>query len=845
MGRGDGTLLKGSAAKRARAVPVRSGFLSDAMKLLLVAAAYYLAARLSLRLALIQQNVTPLWPPTGIALVAFLVLRRRIWPAIALAAFLVNLPISANPLAAAATAAGNTLAPFIAAELLRNVGFRREMDRVRDAIAIVVAALLSTLVSASIGAGTLALSGAISTRDFRTAWAVWWTGDAMGILVVAPFLLSLLLIRYRSETSWGRRVEAAALFGLLTVVSLAGVSTEIRPLFLVIPVLGWAAWRFQLRGSAPAALLAAGIATWAADHGWGPFAHGSLLAKMGTLQAFNATVAFTSFFLAALVSERMRTGETLEQAASELEGRVERRTSELSAANRRLTREITERKEAERRLRQQERQLAEAQQMARVGSWEWLVPENHVTWSDEMYRIHGYRPQEFPVTFEKAVERVVPEDLYRIRKNVATALRKGKEHVLPPNEYRIVRTDGEERVLVGRARLIVDSAGEPVRLVGTVQDITEDKRAEQEHRIAETLQRSLLPEELPDIPGIALAARYVPSTSGMEVGGDWYDVVPLPDGRVGVAIGDVAGHGLRAAATMGQLRMALRAYALEESSPLRVVRRVRELVQRLLPSEMATLLYLTFDPEASSITFSNAGHLPPLLVPPEGPASYVEEGLAPPLGATPHPEYDVEAAAAIEPGATLLLFTDGLVERRGDSLRRGLDRLKHEASVAQPDLEVMCDHLLAALLESDVSDDVALLALRPIRFAGKPLHLRVPADPTVLASLRHTFRRWLREVDATPQEIYEILVSCGEACANAIQHPHGVRTGSLEIDAELTHGEVDIRVRDTGTWRESRPPDGGHGLALMRGLMDTVEVSRQSGGTVVRMRRRLRTEATR
>jgi PAS domain S-box-containing protein len=589
----------------------------------------------------------------------------------------------------------------------------------------------------------------------------------------------------------------------------------------------------------------AGIATWAADHGWGPFAHGSLLARMGMLQAFNATVAFTSFFLAALVSERMRDREALEQAASELEGRVERRTAELSAANKRLTREITERKDAEGRLRQRERQLAEAQQMARVGSWEWLIPENQVTWSDEMYRIHGYRAQEFPVTFEKAVERVVPEDLDGIRRNLAAALRKGAEHALPPNEYRIVRSDGEERVLVGRARLIVDSRGEPYRLVSTVQDITEDKRAEREHRIAETLQRSLFPDELPEIPGVALAARYVPATTGMEVGGDWYDVVPLPDGHVGVAIGDVAGHGLRAAATMGQLRMALRAYALEEGSPLQVVRRIRELVQRLVPSEMATLLYLVFDLDSGSITFSNAGHLPPLLVPAQGPAIYLEEGLAPPLGAAPHPEYDVEATAKISPGSILLLFTDGLVERRGVSLRHGLGRLKEEAGTAEADPETMCDRVLASMLESDVSDDVALLALKPIQFAGQPLHLRVPAEPGVLAALRHTIRRWLREVDATPQEIYEILVACGEACANAIQHPHGARTGFLQIDIAHTDRQVDIRVGDSGTWRESPPTDGGHGLKLMRGLMDTVEVNRRSGGTVVRMRRRLRPEATR
>jgi anti-sigma regulatory factor (Ser/Thr protein kinase) len=382
-------------------------------------------------------------------------------------------------------------------------------------------------------------------------------------------------------------------------------------------------------------------------------------------------------------------------------------------------------------------------------------------------------------------------------------------------------------------------------MTGTVQDVTEERRAEREHRIAETLQRSMLPEKLPEIPGVNLSVRYHPATTGMEIGGDWYDVVPLPNGHVALAIGDVAGHGLRAAATMGQLRMAVRAYALEERSPARVVRRVRDLVQRLIPSEMATLLYIAFDPDASSITFSNAGHLPPLLIPPGGRGTYLEEGLAPPLGAAPHPEYDVEASAPIAAGSTLLLFTDGLVERRGVSLRHGLGRLEEEASAAGSDLEAMCDHILASLLEGEVSDDVALLALRPIPFAGGHLLLRVPAEPNVLASLRHTLRRWLREADASPEEAYEILVACGEACANAIEHPHGARTGYLEVEAAYAKGEVDIRVRDSGIWRDSPPPDGGFGLKLIGELMDSVEVARESDGTVVSMRRRLRANATR
>src|SRR5213079_532439 len=126
---------------------------------------------------------------------------------------------------------------------------------------------------------------------------------------------------------------------------------------------------------------------------------------------------------------------------------------------------------------------------------------------------------------EKAIELVVPEDLEGIQRNVAAALARGRSRELPQTEYRIVRVDGVERVLVGKSRVIVDRNRDPVRMVGTVQDITEERQAEREHRIAETLQRSLLPDRFPEIPGVALAARYVPATSDLEVGGDWYDVV--------------------------------------------------------------------------------------------------------------------------------------------------------------------------------------------------------------------------------------------------------------------------------------------------------------------------------
>src|SRR5438034_1140278 len=484
----------------------------------------------------------------------------------------------------------------------------------------------------------------------------------------------------------------------LTVVTIVVTRSRHSLLFLCLPLLGWAAWRFQQRGAAPAVLVVAGIATWAADHGWGPFAHGTLFGKMLTLQAFNATVAFTSFVFAALVTERARARDALERSAGELKERVRQRTAEL---------------------RRRSRQLDEAQQVARFGTWEWLIDEDRVTWSDEMYRIYGHQPQEFQVNFERAVQQILPEDLERIRGNVTAALATGRDQPLPPSEYRIVRPDGSQSVLLGKARVLAAADGRPLRMVGTVQDITEEKQAEREHRIAETLQRSLLPEHLFEIPGVDLATRYVPATKYVEVGGDWYDVILLPNGRLGVAIGDVAGHGLRAASTMGQLRMALRAYAIESESPAKVVERLGRLSRTLGVAEMATLVYLVFDPDSCSVTFANAGHPPPLLIPENAEPAYLEEGLTPPLGASD--AAGEEATTRLAPGSTLLLFTDGLIERRGISLRDGMAKLRSEAWSPGPDLEGFCDYLLSSFVQKQVDDDIALLALRPVPLAGRPL----------------------------------------------------------------------------------------------------------------------------
>jgi signal transduction histidine kinase len=286
------------------------GYSKALLRLAAVAITYWLAARLSLTLALVHGQVTPVWPPTGIAVVSILVFGRGVWPAIFAAALAVNLPIGPSPLGAAFIAIGNTLAPLVSAELLRLVGFRRELDRLRDAAAIIgLGALVSMAISASIGTSVLVLSGAVAPTAFLPTWAVWWTGDAMGVLLVAPLLLSLMpgspgpALTFRS---------GAILAGLLVGIGLATLAlfqNRLHLEYLVFPLIMVAAWRYRLRGAALCALVASGVAIWSAVHGTGPFASEPLVDKMVTLQVFNVCVALTSFVLATFVATRERQQE--------------------------------------------------------------------------------------------------------------------------------------------------------------------------------------------------------------------------------------------------------------------------------------------------------------------------------------------------------------------------------------------------------------------------------------------------------------------------------------------------------------------------------------------------------
>jgi signal transduction histidine kinase len=280
------------------------------LQMAVVALSYWFAATVSLRLALVHGQVTPIWPPTGIALVAILVFGRRVWPAVYLAALAVNLPIGPSPLGAAFIAAGNTLAPLAAAALLKRAGFRLALDRLRDAAAIIVlGALVAMTISATFGTSILVLWGGMPLDTFWSTWAVWWTGDAMGVLLVAPFLLSLLPNARVPAPTLRTAAELIALLLVIGVVTYLLFQNSLRLEYLVFPLIMLAALRFHLRGAAPAALIASGVAIWAAVQGTGPFVDETLFGKMVTLQVFNVFLALTSFVLAAFIEARARAEE--------------------------------------------------------------------------------------------------------------------------------------------------------------------------------------------------------------------------------------------------------------------------------------------------------------------------------------------------------------------------------------------------------------------------------------------------------------------------------------------------------------------------------------------------------
>ncbi|MER6524041.1 MASE1 domain-containing protein [Streptomyces sp. NPDC001508] len=291
---------------------------STALEICVVAALYYASGRLGLLEPLVRGQVTPLWPPTGIAVAGLLLLGTRVWPGIALGAFLINISLGPSLPAVLAITAGNTLGPLCSWALLRRAGFRTDTNRLRDVLGLILlGAFAGMLISATVGSVTLHFAGALPDDRFWLTWWVWWTGDAMGVLMVTPVILVLRSARRPKAVPRSRWAEGSLL--VVATAAVAVLETSPAPLiFLAFPVLIWAAFRFQRSGAAPCALAVSTFAILAATRRTGPFAGHGLLVNMIALQAFNGAVALTALLLAAAITERDQAHEKIEQACTRL-----------------------------------------------------------------------------------------------------------------------------------------------------------------------------------------------------------------------------------------------------------------------------------------------------------------------------------------------------------------------------------------------------------------------------------------------------------------------------------------------------------------------------------------------
>src|SRR6266403_2089938 len=427
--------------------------------------AYCIAGKLGQATTNIRSsNLGPVWPAYGIALAAFLVCGYRVWPAIALGAFLIAFFSPVTHLAALGQAAGATLAAFSGAFLLQRVAkFDKSLSRLRDALALVaLGALGSALVSASIGTSVLYATEVHAYSGLGSAWLIYWLGDATGVLLITPLVLTLpnfLRSQHRARTT-----ELAVLCVVLTAAcflifgdpGLIPVRLHVLA-FAVLPFVMWAAIRFGVMGAGLSVLLIATIATVETALGSGPFAISSPFTNAVLLDAFFAVLSVTGLTLASVIAER-------EQAQRERE----RGVREQGALEARL--------EAEQVVRASEERLRLAQQAAGIGTFERNVRTGVVTWTPEMESMYGLPPGGFGQT-QTAFENLIhPDDRPRAMELVGSALRTGQQTT---GEWRVVWADGSVDWIAGRWQVFMNESGEPSRMIGVNMDITERKRTEE------------------------------------------------------------------------------------------------------------------------------------------------------------------------------------------------------------------------------------------------------------------------------------------------------------------------------------------------------------------------------
>jgi PAS domain S-box-containing protein len=349
-----------------------------------------------------------------------------------------------------------------------------------------------------------------------------------------------------------------------------------------------------------------------------------------------------------------------------------------------------------------------------------------------------------------------------------------------------------------------------------------------------TLQRSMLaPTELP----AGFAARYEPAVSPLEIGGDWYDVLPVGDHHIGVIVGDCVGRGLPAAVVMGQLRASARALLLTGAEPATMLQQL-DSVAALIPDAFCTTVFVAIlDTRAETLTYSSAGHVPAVLAAPESRPQQLTDARSVPL-AVHNDEPRPQGVAALAAGSTLLLYTDGLVERRDESIDAGIARV---TEVLTQTIELPIDAVADAMLDRlapalGYDDDVAIVLYRHPRSA---LVIENAAIPAWLSDIRRRLADWLRCKSVPESLAADIVLVVNEACSNSAEHAYrGREPGTMRVEAALGDRHIHVQVSDSGSWKTppADPGTRGRGLLLMRTLSEQVDIDGTAEGTTIGMR---------
>lgn len=351
--------------------------------------------------------------------------------------------------------------------------------------------------------------------------------------------------------------------------------------------------------------------------------------------------------------------------------------------------------------------------------------------------------------------------------------------------------------------------------------------------VAETLQRALLPARLPTPAFATIHARYLPADPDVGVGGDWYDALLLSDNSILLSMGDVAGHGVPAAAAMGQVRHLVRAYAMEGRGPGEIISGVNRFLCALPDGQLLSLWAATLDPVSGRFAQSGAGHPPVLLVHPDGTVQFTA-AAGPPVGFSATRDYrDVELR--LQPGTRVISYTDGLLEAARDIA--DAERRLRDAAVETRGLETagalarIVDHVLSGTRHGD---DVAVLMTDLLEHTA-PLEFELPAVPESLPRVRRAMRTYGERLGLAADQIESLVLAVGEAALNVVEHAYRTTPDTLLIRARNTGTALVVEVIDRGQWRTVSGPGRGRGTSIMEGLAVAVHTTSGPEGTVVEL----------